>query len=88
MNYFYSLVNVGGFSPRSIGNLVAYTNKVANSKEFSLRAYVFQLGSFMIKLYHPGIIPKDVMSSIPMIVNNGDFATVSSSSSSAKKAYK
>lgn len=88
MNYFYSLVNVGGFSPRSIGNLVAYTNKVTNSKEFSLRAYVFQLGSFMIKLYHPGIIPKDVMSSIPMIVNNGDFATVSSSSSSAKKAYK
>lgn len=88
MNYFYSLVNVGGFSPRSIGNLVAYTNKVTNSKEFSLRAYVFQLGSFMIKLYHPGIIPKDVMSSIPMIVNNGDFATVSSSLSSATKAYK
>ncbi|WP_027119614.1 hypothetical protein [[Mycoplasma] testudinis] len=71
--YLYLLTNVGGFSPRDVGNLIPYTTREQSSLR---RSYYFQLGSYLMKMYQPNVTNRNVMTSIPSIANS-DFATTS-----------
>lgn len=78
-SYLYTLVGVGNFSPRDIGNVVSFEN----SDDNNYRSYYFQLGGYLLKMYLPALDQFKFTSSRLSIyqdsaTSNKTFATLTS----------